>query len=147
MLTPKQEKFAQLVVSLGNQSEAYRQAYHLSNKDADWIASKASHLCNEDNIKARIKEIKEESKKAHGLDRDKIIRYHLNMIEAWEELWVLGKRNDLEKDEKQRFYLLKELVKGSDYRGSLSEISKLTGMYEPDKVEIKDTSHTSNWGS
>jgi hypothetical protein len=39
------------------------------------------------------------------------------------------------------------LVKGSDYRGSLAEISKLTGMYEPDKVEIKDTSHTSNWGS
>lgn len=147
MLTPKQEKFAQLVVSLGNQSEAYRQAYDVTNKDADWIASKASHLCNEDNIKARIKEIKEESKKAHGLDRDKIIKYHLNMIEAWEELWSLGKRNDLEKDEKQRFYLLKELVKGSDYRGSLAEISKLTGMYEPDKVEVKDTSHTSNWGS
>jgi predicted RNA-binding protein with PIN domain len=147
MLTPKQEKFAQLVVSLGNQSEAYRQAYDLSNNDAEWIASKASVLCSEVNIRQRIKEIKEESKKAHGLDRDKIIKYHLNMIEAWEELWSLGKRNDLEKDEKQRFYLLKELVKGSDYRGSLAEISKLTGMYEPDKVEIKDTSHTSNWGS
>lgn len=147
MLTPKQEKFAQLVVSLGNQSEAYRQAYDLSNNDAEWIASKASVLCSEVNIRQRIKEIKEESKKAHGLDRDKIIKYHLNMIEAWEELWSLGKRNDLEKDEKQRFYLLKELVKGSDYRGSLAEISKLTGMYEPDKVEVKDTSHTSNWGS
>jgi hypothetical protein len=147
MLTPKQEKFAQLVVSLGNQSEAYRQAYAVTNKDADWIRIKASQLCAEDNIRLTIDQLRAETKKAHGLDRDKIIRYHLNMIEAWEELWVLGKRNDLEKDEKQRFYLLKELVKGSDYRGSLAEISKLTGMYEPDKVEIKDTSHTSNWGS
>ena len=43
-LTPKQEKFAQLAVTLGNQSEAYRQAYDVSNKGAEWIAYKASHL-------------------------------------------------------------------------------------------------------
>ena len=50
-LTDKQEKFAQLVVKLGNQSEAYRQAYDVSDKSADWIASKASHILAEDNIR------------------------------------------------------------------------------------------------
>ena len=145
-LTDKQEKFAQLVVKLGNQSEAYRQAYDLTDKTADWIASKASHLLSEVNIRARVEELREQTKQSHGLDRDKIVKYHLNMIEAWEELWELGKRKDLDKDEKTRFYLLKELVKGSDYRGSLAEISKLTGMYEPEKHEHKDTSHKTNWG-
>lgn len=145
-LTDKQEKFAQLVVTLGNQSEAYRQAYDVTDKDSDWIRIKASQLCAQDNISITIEELREQTKQSHGLDRDKIVKYHLNMIEAWEELWQLGKRTDLDKDEKTRFYLLKELVKGSDYRGSLAEISKLTGMYEPEKHEHNITSHKTNWG-
>lgn len=145
-LTDKQEKFAQLVVTLGNQSEAYRQAYNVTDKDSDWIRIKASQLCAQDNISITIEELREQTKQSHGLDRDKIVKYHLNMIEAWEELWQLGKRTDLDKDEKTRFYLLKELVKGSDYRGSLAEISKLTGMYEPEKHEHNITSHKTNWG-
>ena len=145
-LTDKQEKFAQLVVTLGNQSEAYRQAYNVTDKDSDWIRIKASQLCAQDNISITIEELREQTKQSHGLDRDKIVKYHLNMIEAWEELWELGKRKDLDKDEKTRFYLLKELVKGSDYRGSLAEISKLTGMYEPEKHEHNITSHKTNWG-
>lgn len=145
-LTDKQERFAQLVVTLGNQSEAYRQAYNVTDKDSDWIRIKASQLCAQDNISITIEELREQTKQSHGLDRDKIVKYHLNMIEAWEELWQLGKRTDLDKDEKTRFYLLKELVKGSDYRGSLAEISKLTGMYEPEKHEHTITSHKTNWG-
>jgi hypothetical protein len=43
-LTPKEQKFAELCVTLGNQTEAYRQAYNVSNPDADWHRSKASHL-------------------------------------------------------------------------------------------------------
>jgi hypothetical protein len=48
-LTPKEQKFAELCVSLGNQTEAYRQAYKPSLiKDAEWIKVNASQLANQD---------------------------------------------------------------------------------------------------
>lgn len=145
-LTDKQERFAQLVVKLGNQSEAYRQAYDVSNESADWITVKASQMMNEDNIRIRVQELREQTKKAHGIDRDRMVKYNLRLVEAWEELWELGKKENKNKEEIQRFYLCKDLVKGSDYKSCLAEISKLTGLYQPEKVEVKDTSHTTEWG-
>jgi len=146
-LTIKQEKFAQLVVKLGNQSEAYRQAYNVSETTSvETIKAKASRLASQYNISTTIEKLREQLKEEHKVDRDRIISHHFKMIEAWEELWELGKKNDKTKDEVQRFYLLKEMVKGSDYRGSLAEISKLTGLYEPEKYEHKDTSHKTEWG-
>jgi len=147
-LTVKQEKFAELVVKLGNQSEAYRQAYDVSETTSnETVKVKASILAAKDNVRVTIDKLRKQLKEEHKVDRDRIISHHFKMIEAWEELWELGKKNDKTKDEVQRFYLLKEMVKGSDYRGSLAEISKLTGLYEPEKYEHKDTSHKTDWGS
>jgi uncharacterized protein YmfQ (DUF2313 family) len=145
-LTDKQEKFAQLVVKLGNQSEAYRQAYDVNDKDSDWIRIKASQLCAQDNISITIEQLREQTKKAHAIDRDRMVKYNLRLVEAWEELWELGKKENKTKEDIQRFYLCKDLVKGSDYKSCLAEISKLTGLYQPEKVEVKDTSHTTEWG-
>ena len=146
-LTDKQEKFAQLVVKYGNQSKAYREAYDVSESTKSKSVNElASQLMSEVNISSRAEEIREEAKKAHKIDRDKIIKYHMNMVEAWEELWELGKKKDKDKEEVQRFYLLKEMVKGSDYRGSLAEISKLTGLYAPEKHEHVVKDHKTNWG-
>ena len=146
-LTDKQEKFAQLVVKLGNQSEAYRQAYDV--KETTTIESvnvQASVLMSDLNISLRVEELREQTKKAHAIDRDRMVKYNLRLVEAWEELWELGKKENKNKEEIQRFYLCKDLVKGSDYKSCLAEISKLTGLYQPEKVEIKDTSHTTEWG-
>ena len=54
-LTIKERKFAELVVELGNQSEAYRQAYDVTNKDAEWVRINASKLMTDTNIKLTIK--------------------------------------------------------------------------------------------
>lgn len=146
-LTDKQEKFAQLVVKYGNQSKAYREAYDVSDTTTtESVNVQASTLMANLNISLRVEEIRQEVKKAHKIDRDKIIKYHMNMVEAWEELWELGKKKDKDKEEVQRFYLLKEMVKGSDYRGSLAEISKLTGLYAPEKHEHVIKDHKTNWG-
>jgi uncharacterized protein YmfQ (DUF2313 family) len=146
-LTDKQEKFAQSVVKLGNQSEAYRQAYDV--KETTTIESvnvQASVLMSDLNISLRVEELREQTKKAHAIDRDRMVKYNLRLVEAWEELWELGKKENKTKEEIQRFYLCKDLVKGSDYKSCLAEISKLTGLYQPEKVEVKDTSHTTEWG-
>tara|TARA_R110002073_G_C9055353_1_gene544360 strand:+ start:52 stop:498 length:447 start_codon:yes stop_codon:yes gene_type:complete len=145
-LTPKQEKFAQLAVTLGNQSEAYRQAYDVSNKGAEWIASKASHLISGDNIRARVEQLRTETKKAHKIDRQWIIDQHQEIIDWYKELKTLARKKDLSKDDKARVYMLKDLIKGADYRGSLDSITKMLGLNEPDKHEVKDTSHTTEWG-
>ena len=146
-LTDKQEKFAQLVVKLGNQSEAYRQAYDVKETTSEQVVyNEASKLATARYVSVRIEELREQTKKSHAIDRDRMVKYNLRLVEAWEELWELGKKEKKTKEDIQRFYLCKDLVKGSDYKSCLAEISKLTGLYQPEKVEVKDTSHTTEWG-
>ncbi len=134
-LTPKEQKFAELCVELGNQSEAYRQAYNPKKKDAEWIRINASKLSSKTNIKLTIESIKEDLKQSNKITKQVLIDYHLEMVAAWKELWELGQKKNKDKDEVQRFYLLKEMVKGSDYRGSLVEIARLTGANEPERID------------
>lgn len=147
-LTTKEQKFAELCVSLGNQTEAYRQAYEPKNKDAEWLRINASKLANQTNIILTIESLKESLREENKITRQTLIDYHKKMVSAWEELWELGKQKPLEKEDKNRFYLLKELVKGSDYRGSIDSIAKLTGLNEPEKIEHKHTitKHDTKWG-
>jgi len=147
-LTIKQEQFAQLVAKLGNQSEAYRQAYDVKETTTtESVNVQASALMSDLNISLRVQELRDQTKKAHAIDRDRMVKYNLRLVEAWEELWELGKKENKTKEEIQRFYLCKDLVKGSDYKSCLAEISKLTGLYQPERVEVKDTSHKTDWGS
>ena len=151
-LTVKQEKFAQLVVKLGNQSEAYRQAYNVSETTSiETIKAKASRLAAQYNISTTIErlteELNQELKQENKIDRQWVINHHKEVIDWYIELKELAKRKDLSKEEKSRVYMLKDLIKGSDYRGSLDSITKILGLNAPDKVETKDTSHKTDWGS
>ena len=76
-LTPKEQKFAELCVTLGNQTEAYRQAYNVTNKDAEWLTSKASHIAAKDNVRATIQNLKGEVSIQHGIDRAFILKGYL----------------------------------------------------------------------
>ena len=147
-LTIKQEKFAELVVKLGNQSEAYRQAYDVKpTTTKESINQKAYELANKVGIRLRIEELREEARKANKIDRDWIIEQHKEVVDWYKEVKELAKRKDLSKEEKGRVYMLKDLIKGSDYRGSLDSITKILGLNAPEKVETKDTSHKTDWGS
>ena len=54
VLTPKQEKFAQLYVQLGNASDAYRQAYNVRTRSMATINRTAHGIANKPNVAARI---------------------------------------------------------------------------------------------
>lgn len=138
-LTTKERKFAELCVELGNQSEAYRQAYDVTNKDADWIKVKASQLASKDNISITIENLKEELRKEHKITKEWIIEQHKEIIDWYKELKELARQKNLSKEEKSRVYMLKDLIKGSDYRGSLDSITKMLGLNEPEKT---DNTHT-----
>lgn len=58
-LTPKQEKFAQLYVELGNASEAYRVAYN-SKAKAESVHVNASKVLSDARVSLRVKELREQ---------------------------------------------------------------------------------------
>lgn len=58
-LTPKQEKFAQLYVELGNASEAYRQAYE-SKAKPESVHVRASELLSDSKVSVRVQELRDD---------------------------------------------------------------------------------------
>ena len=72
MLTPKQEKFCQLYVKLGNASEAYRQS-HNSKAKPESVNVMACNLLAEVNITLRVEEIREALKANHGITLKNIL--------------------------------------------------------------------------
>ena len=57
-LTPKQERFAQLYVELGNASDAYREAYD-SKAKPDSVHVNASKLLSDARVSLRVQELQE----------------------------------------------------------------------------------------
>ena len=139
-LTPKQRKFCEEYVTTGNGSEAYRRAYDVGvNTKIETIKVKASHLLAQDNISTTIAKLQEKQAKHFEITRQDVAKGYLEIIQAWRSLMQLASKEELTKDEKQKFYLLKEMVKGSDYRGAYDSLAKMFGLNEPDKTQIDQT--------
>jgi phage terminase small subunit len=136
-LTPKEQKFAELCVTLGNQTEAYRQAY------------KASHLVAKDNIRATIEKLKGELSETHGIDRAFILQGYLQIISDADYTFQLGADNTLTKEDKQAFYRIMNQTKNTDKIRALEAISKMMGLNEPEVIEHKHTikTHTTSWNT
>ena len=139
-LTPKQRNFCELYVDNGNASESYRLAYDVGiNTKVSTITSKASHLLAEYNISTTIKDLRTQQADKFEITRSDVAKGYLEIINAWKRLMTLASKETLSKDEKQKFYLLKEMVKGSDYRGAYDSLAKMFGLNEPDKTQIDQT--------
>ena len=139
-LTPKQRKFAEEYVNTGNGSEAYRRAYDVRpNTSLDTIKVNSSKLLADTNIKLTIQELQKQQAKHFEITRQDVAKGYLEIIQAWRSLMQLASKEELTKDEKQKFYLLKEMVKGSDYRGAYDSLAKMFGLNEPDKTQIDQT--------
>lgn len=72
-LTPKQEKFCQKYIELGNASEAYRQSYDCSRMKSETINRKAKVEYDKGKIRARINELQEEHRERHNVTIDSLI--------------------------------------------------------------------------
>jgi len=144
-LTPKQNKFAQEYVNTGNASEAYRRAYDVAKTTSnEVIAVEGSRLLTDPNISLRVKELKTKEAEAFQITRKEVAEGYFKMIKSWEYLMDLAAKENLTKEQKAKFYLLKEMVKGSDYRGAYDSIAKMFGLNAPDKQEIESTVNNIN---
>lgn len=148
-LTPKEQKFAELCVSLGNQTEAYRQAYNPTKKDAEWIKVKASQIASKDNVRLTINKLKGELSETHGIDRAFILQGYLQIISDADYTFQLGADNTLTKEDKQAFYRIMNQTKNTDKLRALESIAKMMGLNEPEVVEHKHTikTHTTSWNT
>jgi phage terminase small subunit len=135
--TPKEQKFAELYVTLGNASEAYRQAYNVTTTNLDTIKAKASKLLAKDNISTTIEKLKGELSTTHGIDRAFILQGYLQIISDADYTFQLGADNTLTKE-----------AKNTDNIRALEAISKMMGLNEPEVIEHKHTVKTykTNWG-
>jgi len=144
-LTPKQNKFAEEYVNTGNASEAYRRAYDVAKTTSnEVIAVEGSRLLTDPNISLRVKELKTKEAEAFQITRKEVADGYFKMIKSWEYLMDLAAKENLTKEQKAKFYLLKEMVKGSDYRGAYDSIAKMFGLNAPDKQEIESTVNNIN---
>lgn len=147
-LTPKEQKFAELCVSLGNQTEAYRQAYKPTKKDAEWLRINASQLANQTNIALTIQNLKGEVSVQHGIDRAFILKGYLEIISDADYTFQLGADNTLSTEDKQAFYRVMNQTKNTDKLRALESIAKMMGLNEPEVVEHMHIVKTykTNWG-
>jgi phage terminase small subunit len=144
-LTPKQRKFAEEYVNTGNASEAYRRAYDVGkNTSIDTIKVNSSKMLSDTNILLTIKELQKKEAESFQITRKDVAEGYFKMIKSWEYLMDLAAKENLSKEQKAKFYLLKEMVKGSDYRGAYDSIAKMFGLNAPDKQEIEQTVHNIN---
>lgn len=146
--TPKEQKFAELYVTLGNASEAYRQAYNVTTTNLDTIKAKASKLLAKDNISTTIEKLKGELSETHKIDRAFILQGYLQIISDADYTFQLGADNTLTKEDKQAFYRIMNQTKNTDKIRALEAISKMMGLNEPEVIEHKHTVKTykTNWG-
>ena len=136
-LTIKERKFAELVVELGNQSEAYRQAFKPKNSDKSWIRTEATKLMQRPNITQTVNQLKEQTAQKHQIDRDWIVQKYIGMVETFEEIKRLMHQDKLTKNDKEKIYAMANsgLLKGSDAKGALDSLAKMLGMNEPERIE------------
>ena len=104
-----------------------------------FIAVRASELLRNSNILVIIEELQKQQAEKFEITRSDVAKGYLEIIQAWRSLMQLASKEELTKDEKQKFYLLKEMVKGSDYRGAYDSLAKMFGLNEPDKTQIDQT--------
>jgi phage terminase small subunit len=71
-MTPKQEKFCQLYVELGNASEAYRRAYDAKRMSAASVNRKAKELLDNGKIAARLNQLRAAHAERHAVSVDDI---------------------------------------------------------------------------
>ncbi len=132
-LTPKQEKFAQLYVSLGNASEAYRQSYDVDKSKPETVTENASRLLADSNVLARVEEIKADTAKDHSVTRKDIVRMLFEIITDVDDTFDLAKLVDADKDERSRFFRMMQQTKNSDKLRALEQLTKMLGLNEPEQ--------------
>jgi len=139
-LTPKQEKFANLYVEYSDKTQAYLEAYDVSETTQDEsVRVLAWREANKANVRLRVTEIQNELGERYKVKQGYIITKLLDVINSAEETFDLAKLIDADKEEKARFFRMMNQTKNSDILTALGQLSKMLGLNEPEESHVKQT--------
>jgi phage terminase small subunit len=134
-LTPKQQKFADLYIELGNASEAYRQAYDCTNMTAKTIGENAHQLCKHKGIARYLSGIRKSAQEAVAE------KYNVTLERLTEELLpiALADAGDFYEWNSGRVTLRDSSTLSRAQRGVVSEVSQtITAGGGSIKVKLHD---------
>ena len=134
-LTPKQEKFANLYVELGNASEAYRQSHDKPDMDSSQASSRGWELLHNSYVKVRVTELKSELGERFKINQGYVVAELLSIINDVNYTVDLAKLQKADSDETKRFYKLKEVTTNTDKLRAIDMLTKMLGLNAPDKIE------------
>ena len=135
-LTPKQEKFANLYVELGNASEAYRQSHDVADdtqNESVWVM--ASRTLSIAKVMLRVVELKNALGEQFNIKQGYVITQLLDVINDVNYTVDLAKLEQADSDETKRFYKLKEVTTNTDKLRAIDMLTKMLGLNAPDKIE------------
>lgn len=134
-LTPKQEKFANLYVELGNASEAYRQSHDTEEvkKESVWVL--ASRLLSDVNVRLRVVELQSELGEKYKISQGYMVANYVNIINDVNYTIDLAKLQSGEPAEVKKFYMMKEVNTVTDKIRAMESLAKMLGLNAPEKVE------------
>ena len=115
-ITTKQEKFAQLWFSLGNKTEAYRQAYDAENLTDAVINVKAVELSKNGKVSVRYQELMDAARERNETTVDR-----------------------LDQMAKEAFEIAKEGGQPAAMNQSVTVLAKLHGLNQPEKTDNTNT--------
>lgn len=134
--TDKKERFAQLIVETGNQTEALRQAYNYKEKKADWLHAKASVLANQEMVKERVAQLKLMALRKHEISRDDIIKMYISIINTHEGIREAFGGNPITPGDLKKIYAMSNsgYIRGSDVLQAINRLSEMMGHDKPQSV-------------
>lgn len=127
-LTPKREKFAQLVANGNNYTDAYRQVYSYKNMKPSTVNRNAFELAKNSNVSARIEELRS---KASALVVWDLERAANELIENLNRLVASEKKRS------ERGYC--DPKAASVINDTVEALNKLLGIQPKDSTEEDDT--------
>ena len=135
MLTPKQEKFADLYVELGNASEAYRQSYDAGKMGNNAIAGKANVLLNNEKVKVYIGGIKAKLARKSMITKESILSDLKDIVDDYKEFKEFAK-DPSNVSQMRKAEVLASYASSPSAIAALKQISKMCGFDAPEKIEV-----------
>lgn len=134
-LTPKREKFCQEMAKLGNQYQAYCKAFNTKNMKRETIDNRAYELMQDGEIKARLKELSEETKNKNIADAQEIQEFLTRVMRGEEKEECVTVEGVGDGCSEAR--IIKKQVTPKDRTKAAETLAKMTGCFDI-KIKIEN---------
>ena len=146
-LTPKQKLFIDEYIATGDLGKSYHKIYNMENLGYCYRA--AWGMMNKhqySHVQQYYQSEAERIAKKYEYGKEKLVRDLLELKKQFDEMLKLANQKDLAAEDEIRYNRLTSLLKGSDLTKINDQLSKLLGFYEPEKLDVKNTSWNISFG-